>query len=57
MKGKLIIALICFATIALSIWDPLNLNPNGLDGESVWVGLYGVLGLIAVIVAYKRLNK
>ena len=54
MKGRLIIALIFIATIVAAVIDPLHLNRNP---NSLLAAVYGIAGLVAVIIAYKKLNK
>ena len=54
MKGRLIIALIFIATIVAAVIDPLHLNRNP---NSLLPAVYGIAGFVAVIIAYKKLDK
>lgn len=48
----LVMVVIFLLTIALATYDPLNLNPDGLDGESILVALYALPAFLAVLFLY-----
>jgi hypothetical protein len=57
VKGILIIAAFFIGAILLFQWDPLNLNPEGLNGESWLPALYFIPVLAALFFVYKRSNR
>lgn len=57
LKGILITLALGFAAIGLAVWDPFNLNPNGLNGTSAWALLYAIPSIYIFIYLYKKDNK
>lgn len=44
-------------TILLMSSDPLKLNPDGLDGESIWVLIYTIPAIVIWYLIFKKSVK
>lgn len=50
LKGILIIAGLFIITTTLMVYDPLGLNKDGLNGESLWAILYAIPAVVVGII-------
>ena len=41
-------------TLVLMITDPFNLNPEGLEGTTVWVALYVIPAIVTWYLIFKK---
>ena len=57
LKGGLIIFGLFIMATLLMVWDPANLNPNGLNGENLEPLLYVIPSIIAGLFIYWQSNK
>ena len=57
LKGILIMVAIFAACVIVSVYDPVNLNPNGLNGEGWTVELYFVPVFGFIIYALIKARK
>lgn len=57
VKGGLIILGLFLLVTILMVLDPLNLNPNGLNGENLLPIVYVIPSIIGFIIIYRLYNK
>lgn len=53
LVGVLVIIVLFVGTLALMVYDPLNLDKSG---ESIWLALYCIVPAFLFYVTYKKLN-
>jgi amino acid permease len=57
VKGILIMLGLFVLALVLMLTDPLNLNPDGINGEGFLVGLYVIPVALIGFIIYKVINR